>query len=104
MVSPKKTDDDAEFIDPEYQTFTMQDFDQSPAPLLTRVDYLVGMFDLEVQNEQGKPIVITLREKAGHFDGRQQLVRPKCPECLENASDYDLHASCLDEHQSRAES
>jgi len=47
-----------------YQTFTLQDHKRDE-PLLVKVDYLDEMFDLEVQNEQGKPIVITLRERVG---------------------------------------
>jgi hypothetical protein len=30
------------------------------------------MFELEVTNERGKPIVITLREKDEHFTERQE--------------------------------
>lgn len=55
----------------EYQAFTMQDFESDGEPLLTKVDYLIEMFDLEVQNEKGGPIVITPREKQEHFNGRQ---------------------------------
>lgn len=53
--------------DMEYQTFTLQDFESEGEPLLTKIDYLTDMFDLEIQNEQGKPIVITLREKGPHL-------------------------------------
>jgi hypothetical protein len=56
----------------EYQTFTMQDFETEGEPLLIRADYLVEMFELEVTNERGKPIVITLREKDEHFTERQE--------------------------------
>ena len=56
----------------EYQTFTMQDFESEGEPMLTRIDYLDEMFDLEVQNEQGEPIVITLREKGPHFREREE--------------------------------
>ena len=56
----------------EYQTFSMQDFEQEGNPLLVRADYLLSMFDLEVQNERGTPIVITLREKANHFSAREK--------------------------------
>lgn len=54
----------------EYQTFTMQDFESDGEPLLTQIDYLTEMFSLEVQNERGKPIVITLREKPEHVAKR----------------------------------
>lgn len=56
----------------EYQTFTLQDFESEGEPLLTKIDYLTDMFDLEVQNEQGEPIVITLREKDSHFNEREE--------------------------------
>lgn len=56
----------------EYQTFTLQDFESEGEPLLTKIDYLTDMFDLEIQNEQGKPIVITLREKGPHFNEREE--------------------------------
>jgi hypothetical protein len=56
----------------EYQTFTMQDFETEGEPLLVRADYLVEMFELEITNERGKPIVITLREKGKHFTEREE--------------------------------
>jgi hypothetical protein len=56
----------------EYQTFTMQDFEAEGEPLLVRADYLVEMFELEVTNERGKPIVITLREKGKHLTEREE--------------------------------
>lgn len=52
----------------EYQTFTMHNFDADGDPLLVNIDYLTEMFELEVQNEKGKPIVITLREKTEHLN------------------------------------
>lgn len=55
----------------EYQSFTMQDFESDGEPMLTKIDYLTDMFDLEAQNEHGKPVVITLREKDRHFAERQ---------------------------------
>lgn len=62
----------------EYQTFTLQDFESEGEPMLTKIDYLTDMFDLEVQNEKGEPIVITLREKAFHVSTTRQ--RDKMPE------------------------
>jgi hypothetical protein len=56
----------------EYQTFTMQDFETEGELLLVRADYLVEMFELEVTNERGKPIVITLREKDKHLTEREE--------------------------------
>lgn len=58
--------------DPTYQTFKMQDFARQPEWLLTQIDYLEQMFDLEVENQRDKPIVICLREKAEHFSERKQ--------------------------------
>lgn len=54
-----------------YQTFKMQDFERGDDPRVAEIDYLKEMFDLEVQNEQDKPIVITLREKAEHVSARK---------------------------------
>lgn len=61
-------------VDPEYQIFKMQDFNDRPdSPLLlTQIEYLVEMFDLQVQNERGKPIVITLAEKQPHLERRRK--------------------------------
>lgn len=56
----------------EYQRFTMRDFETEGEPLMVRADYLIEMFELEVTNERGKPIVITLREKGQHFTERQE--------------------------------
>lgn len=55
----------------EYRSFSMQDFEADGEPLLTKIDYLTDMFDLEVQNEHDKPMVITLREKDHHFAERR---------------------------------
>ena len=54
----------------EYQTYTLKDYNAEGDPLIVSFDYLVEMFDLEVQNEKGKPIVITLREKDQHVAAR----------------------------------
>lgn len=82
-MKPRQIEDDAAFVDPEYQSFTMQDLEREPAPLLTRIDYLVEMFDLEVQNQSDQPIVITLREKQSHFSDRRRsdvsVVLNNCP-------------------------
>lgn len=62
-------------MDLEYKTFTMRDFHGRPSDdpiLLTQIDYLTEMFDLDVQNEKGDPVVITLREKPEHFSARQE--------------------------------
>lgn len=62
-------------LDLEYKTFTMQDFNGRPPDdpiLLTEIDYLTEMFDLDVQNQKGEPVVITLREKPEHFSARQE--------------------------------
>jgi hypothetical protein len=56
----------------EYQRFSMQDFESEGEPLVASADYLIEMFELEVTNERGKPIVITLREKDEHFTERQE--------------------------------
>lgn len=55
-----------------YQTLRMQDFERSGDPRLVEVDYLQGMFDLEILNRKDEPIVITLREKPAHFTQRQE--------------------------------
>lgn len=58
-------------VDTEYQTFKMQDFERrADAPLLVQIEYLRSMFDIAVENERGKPIVITLTEKQDHFESR----------------------------------
>lgn len=77
----------------------MQDFEADGEPMLTKIDYLTDMFDLEVQNERGKPIVIILREKEEHHTMRE----PRCPECGGILSVQDQHTACLDALQSRAD-
>lgn len=50
--------------------FMMENFDKNPSVLLVEMSYLVEMFNLEIANEKGKPVVITLREKPEHFEAR----------------------------------
>lgn len=57
---------------PDYQTFKLQDFERVANPLLVDLDYLLPMFDLQVQNERDKPIVITLTERESHFASRSK--------------------------------
>lgn len=59
-------DDPDHYVHPDnrtYRTYTLQDYERVPKLILAQIDYLIEMFDLEVQNEKGKPIVITLRDK-----------------------------------------
>lgn len=71
-MTPTQPGNDDSYTDSQYQTFEIHDLEQVTARLLAQVDYLQEMFDLTVDNERGKPIVITLREKSDHFNKRQR--------------------------------
>lgn len=54
-----------------HKHFGMEDFDSDPSRLLVEMNYLIEMFILERSGDKDHPIVITLREKAEHFETRK---------------------------------